>query len=336
MPISPIRRLARSRARVAHTLTFALPFLVTLGGCTDALPAGGTAARPMVTRVVLVSVDGLRGDALPHMPHLGALAASGAWTDAMTSVLPSLTVPGHLSMLSGRDVTRYGIATNDLDSTAALRFAFSGATTVFDWVGATHRSSEAITGASLVGEAMVADAQGFFGVDTLVATDTRAETIADRVVSRLTTGTAPALLFVHFPDADLAGHETGWVVPGATTLAGRDSLAPGYLDAARRIDAAIARIASALRPGIDSGHVALVVTADHGGGHGDGCVTGVPAFREHCTAAPGDELIPFVAVGGGIAARRLPAGARLTQVGPTVGALLRARVPSGTDEGLGL
>jgi predicted AlkP superfamily pyrophosphatase or phosphodiesterase len=279
---------------------------------------------------VLVSVDGLRGDAMAHMPQLSALAAAGASTTVMTTVLPSLTVPGHLSMLSGRDVTRYGITSNALDSLQALRFALSGSTTVFDWVRAAHRSAEAITGASLIGNAMVMDAQGFFGVDTLVATDTRAEAIAERTLARLARGNAPALLFVHFPDVDLAGHETGFVVPGVASLAGGDSLSPSYLAAARRVDAAIGQLRAALQPALDSGHVALVVTADHGGGSGEGCTAGMPAFREHCTSAPGDELIPFVVAGRGIAPRRLPAGLLITQVGPTVGALLEVRVPSGT------
>lgn len=326
--------LSRTQPR-GRRLALALALPLAVSACTDALPTG-SAAVPAHARVVLVSVDGLRGDAMAHMPHLAALAAAGASTSAMSTVLPSVTVPGHLSMLSGRDVTRYGITSNALDSIAALRFALSGSTTVFDWVRAAHRSAEAITGASLIGDAVVSDAQGFFGLDTLVATDTRAEAISERARARLARGNAPALLFVHFPDADLAGHESGFVVPGVASAAGGDSLSPAYLAAANRIDAAIGQLRAALQPALDSGRVALVVTADHGGGSGADCVEGIPAFREHCTAAPGDELIPFVAVGRGITPRRLPAGTLVTQVGPTVGALLQVRVPSGTAAALKL
>lgn len=326
--------LLRTPSR-ARRLALAIALPLAISACTDALPTGSDSVAAQA-RVVLVSVDGLRGDAMAHMPQLSALAASGASTHAMSTVLPSVTVPGHLSMLSGRDVTRYGITSNALDSIAALRFALSGSTTVFDWVRAAHRSAEAITGASLIGGAVVSDAQGFFGLDTLVATDTRAEAILERTLARLARGDAPALLFVHFPDADLAGHEAGFVLPGVASLAGGDSLSSGYLAAARRVDAAIGQLRAALQPALDSGHVALVVTADHGGGSGHGCVEGVPAFREHCTDAPGDELIPFVAVGRGIPPRRLPAGATITQVGPTIGALLQVRVPSGTAAALRL
>jgi predicted AlkP superfamily pyrophosphatase or phosphodiesterase len=299
-----------------------LALALAVGACSDAAAPSDSTPAVAPARVVLVSVDGLRGDAMAHMPQLAALAATGASTDAMSSVLPALTVPGHLAMFSGRDVTRAGITSNALDTTAAMRFVFSGASTVFHWVHTAGGTSEAIAGASLFGSAMLSDAREIMGLDSLVATDTRADAIADRVLARIGAGRAPDLLFVHFPDADLAGHEHGWVVPGVTTLTGRDSLSPSYLDAARRVDAAIGRVAAALRPAMEAGEVVLVVTADHGGGSGEGCVAGVPSFREHCTAAPGDELIPFVMVGRGIAPRRLPAGMHLTQVGPTVSALL--------------
>lgn len=334
MRFPPLRRLTR------HAVPLLL--LLAASACGSDLPTAGTVRRVTgvaPARVVLVSVDGLRGDALAAMPRLRALAARGAWTDSMTSVLPSLTVPGHLSMLSGRDVTRWGIRSNDLDSTAAMRFVFSGASTMFDWTRGAGRSTEAIAGASLIGDAVLADAQKFFGVDTLIATDTRAEAIADRAVARLTSAAgrgAPSLLFVHFPDVDLAGHDSGWIVPGAHGPRGEDVLAPTYLAAAARVDSAIGRLADALATGLDSGTVALVVTADHGGGHGEGCVEGMPAEREHCTAAPGDELIPFVAVARGVTPHRLPAGARLVQVGPTVGALLRVWMPANVADPLGL
>lgn len=328
---SSLRRPAR--------LALPLALVAAAAACGDTLPtAGGVRQVPGAApaRAVLVSVDGLRGDALAHMPRLRALAARGAWTDSMQSVLPSLTVPGHLTMLSGRDVTRWGIRSNDLDSTAAMRFVFSGSSTVFDWVRGSGRSTEAIAGASLIGEAVLADAQAFFGVDTLIATDTRAEVIADRAVARLEGGRAPGLLFVHFPDADLAGHDSGWVVPGARSAEGGDVLSPAYLAAALRVDSAIGRIADAVAAGLDSGTVALVVTADHGGGHGEGCVADVPAHKEHCTAAPGDELVPFVAVAKGIAPRRLARGTSLAQVGPTLGALLRVWMPAGVAGAVGL
>ena len=317
-------------ARGARRALPAVLASLALAGCVDATVSLVDSDAPAVARVVLVSVDGLRGDALAHMPRLGALAARGVAGDAVRSVAPSLTVPAHLSMLSGRDVTLFGIRDNALGAENALRFAVSGATTVFQWVGADGRRTEAVAGAALVGTTTAVDAQRFFGVDTLVAADANADAVLGHALARLDVATPAALLFVHFADVDLAGHEGGWIIPG--TLA--DSLAPGYVAAARRVDAAIGQLADRLEADIASGAVALVVTADHGGGRGEGCVEGVPAHREHCTAAPGDALVPFVLVARDVAPARLPADARLTQVAATVAALLRAPAPGSVDRAL--
>ena len=57
----------------------------------------------------------------------------------------------------------------------------------------------------------------------------------------------------------------------------------------------------------------------------------MPAFREHCTAANGDQLIPFVLVAKGITPAKLAPNARITQVGPTIGSLLHVWVPKAVD-----
>ena len=313
------------------TQVFALAGLVLASAC-EPLLSPAASSLPVVQRVVLVSVDGLRADAAMQMPALAALRERGVWTDSMRTVLPALTVPGHLSMFTGRDVTTLGIRDNSLDTAAIVGWYVNGASTVFDWVRGAGGRTAAIAGASLVPESMRADAERFFGVDTLVATDLDADAVVARALEEIAGSGAPTLLFVHFSDADLAGHDSGWVVPGVRAAAGGDSLSAAYLAAVMRVDAAIARLAAALAPALDSGTAALVVTADHGGGAGEGCVADVPAWREHCTGAVGDELVPFVLVARGLAPARLAAPTRVTQVGPTVGALLGAWRPRGVDE----
>ncbi|HVE78643.1 MAG TPA: alkaline phosphatase family protein [Gemmatimonadaceae bacterium] len=302
----------------------ALAVACALGAC-DAPTS--TRAPAAVQRVVLVSVDGLRGDALAAMPSVAALAARGAWTDSMTTVAPAITVPAHVAMITGRDVTALGLRGNQLDSAAVLALVFAGASTVFDWTRGAGGTSHAVVGASLVPPELRAEAQLIFGVDSLSATDASAAEIATRAVEIATRPAPPTLLFVHFADADAAGHTAGWIAPGAD----HDVLAPGYLAALREVDGAIARLWDVAAADVEAGRLAFIVTADHGGGHGDGCVDGVPAYREHCTLAHGDRLIPFVLVARGVAAGRLTAGGRITQVGPTVGALLGTWRPRAAD-----
>jgi hypothetical protein len=69
------------------------------------------------------------------------------------------------------------------------------------------------------------------------------------------------------------------------------------------------------------------VTADHGGGHGDGCNTGEIPTHTHCTAHPGDHLVPFVLIARGATPVRLTGETTITQVAPTVGALLGLPIP---------
>ena len=306
------------------------------GACSDpAAPPGDPPLGLRVSRVVLVSVDGLRADALPRMPHLRALADAGTWTDRMRTVLPSLTVPGHLSMLSGRDVTAFGIITNELDETAATKFVFGGATTVFEWVRAAGLHADAVAGASLVGPELVTSAQSFFGVDTMVATDLDANAVTASALARLGDGTPPELLFVHYPDADVAGHDHGWIVPGVPAAGGGDSLGTEYLAAIGRVDAAIAALHAALAPEIAAGHTALIVTADHGGGRGEGC-SELPAYREHCSSETADITVPFVLVARDAPALQLTTLPTVQQVAPTIADLLGVTKPRAASEGMRL
>ena len=317
----------------AHAL---LALAVCITACSTIPAADRPTSSVAAQRVVLVSVDGLRGDAMASMPTLSALRDRGLWTDSMHTVLPALTVPGHLSMLTGRDVTTLGITSNDLDASKAIALDINGASTVFAWVRGAGGSSAAVAGAALVPAGRRADAQRLFAVDTLMAADLAEDSVRGRAIA-LERSRQPTLLFVHFSGADLAGHDSGWIVPGVTTAAGTDSLAPHYRAAAVHVDSAIAGIWAAVAADVEAGRIAFIVTADHGGGHGDHCVAtpDVPAFREHCTSAGGDQLIPFVLVAKGVAHAKLPTSARITQVAPTIAKLLAIWRPKAADAALG-
>jgi arylsulfatase A-like enzyme len=312
------------------TMVIAFAAACALAAC-DTPTSGRTSTLPVVQHVVLVSIDGLRADAMRDMPALSSLAERGLWTDSMQTVVPALTVPGHLSMLTGRDVTTLGVRINEIDSTAALGLIFGGVSTVFDWTRGGGGTSEAIAGANLISRTLREGAQAFFGVDTLIATDASGDVIMDRAIAALRAPNPPTLLFIHVPDADVAGHESGWIVPGELTADHNDVLSVPYLAAVGRIDSSIARLWDVVAPDVEAGRTALIVTADHGGGHGDGCTASAPAYKEHCTVVSGDRLIPFVLVARGLEPRRLEGTPRITQVGPTIAALLHVWRPRKAD-----
>ena len=283
---------------------------------TDAVSPSGPALR--VDRVVLVSVDGLRGDALAGMASLAALIPTAVWTDRARSVDPAITLPAHLSMLSGRDVTDLGVVSNTLDAATAATLIFSGVSTVFSWI---EGPSDAVVGASLLPAETIEAARVFLALRRVTAVGLDDAAIMSAALDALAAADAPDVLFVHLPGVDLAGHTHGWIT-------GDGALGAEYLAAVHRADAQIARLHAALASDIAAGTAALIVTADHGGGHGDGCGA-QPAEREHCTTHEGDQLVPLVLLASGATPRRLDGEPSITRVAPTIAGLLGAPVPPG-------
>jgi arylsulfatase A-like enzyme len=296
---------------------------LVVAGCAELKMAPVTEYPATAQRVILVSLDGVRADALPHLPTVLALTQRGVWTDAMQTVVPALTLPAHLSMLSGRDVTQYGITQNAMDAGVAAVMRINGITPMFAWARASEMRSAAVAGMSLIPPSQRALAQAFFAVDTLVATDGDAPPLVGAAIALLRADTSVRMMFIHFPDADFAGHSYGWIGDGGAHTA-------AYRAALARVDSAIATLWSEIAPSVDAGHTALIVTADHGGGHGVGCNTGEIPTHTHCTAHPGDRLVPFVLVARDAAHGRLTGELAITQVAPTVGALLGLPIPERT------
>jgi arylsulfatase A-like enzyme len=298
------------------------PALATLvaAGCAELKMAPVIEYPVTVQRVILVSLDGVRADALQHLPTVVGLTQRGVWTDAMHTVVPALTLPAHLSMLTGRDVTEYGITVNTMDVGVAAVMRINGMTPMFAWAREANVRSAAVAGMSLIPPAQRAEAQSFFAVDTLVATDGDAPLLAGAAISLLRSDASVGMMFVHFPDADFAGHTYGWIGgDGAHTAAYRAALA--------RMDSALATFWTEIAPSVEAGQTAVIITADHGGGHGEGCTSGEAATHTHCTAHPGDRLVPFVLVAKNVAPAKLTGELAITQVAPTIGALLGLPIP---------
>src|SRR5688572_20429216 len=71
--------------------------------------------RPVIHRVIILSIDGLRPDAiaLAPMPNLLALMQSAAYTLSAQTIFPSSTLPSHASMLTGLCPSKHGVDWND-------------------------------------------------------------------------------------------------------------------------------------------------------------------------------------------------------------------------------
>jgi predicted AlkP superfamily pyrophosphatase or phosphodiesterase len=231
------------------------------------------AAHARTAHVIIVSIDGLRPDAIArfHATTLERLQREGRYALGARTIVPSTTIPSHASMLSGLGLLGHRVLWND----DARPHEPLSAPTVFSIAKRAELSTAAffskskftqlIPAAALDEEQAPTPARGLWAGDRTVG-------LASLYLSKA----SPNLLFVHLAEPDYAGHKYGW-------------LSDSYGDAVRSADADLSRLLSRADTTFGAGRYTVIVTADHGG-HG----------RTHGTARSDDVAIPWIAWGEGV------------------------------------
>jgi arylsulfatase A-like enzyme len=286
----------------ALLLAVALAALSSCSGQTDSssltstqlpLPAPVESTGP-ARRVILISIDGLRPDAMTSAPARTLLAQlrEGTHCPEAETIEHSETLPSHTSMLTGLEEHRHRVTWNDYQpghlalptllsmgrkagySTALLcakdKFAYLAPPEGVNWWLGPHSGGRTAT------------------ADELAA-----------AFEKTWPTQRYQLTFVHFGDADAAGHSSGW-------------MSDPYLEAVRRIDRAIQTIIDTLRRSGVYESTALLFTADHGGHD-----------RNHYTAGKTsrveDRTIPWICVGPNVPkGMTLQQTVKTTDTAPTV------------------
>jgi len=189
--------------------------LVLLVGCGAGSPARPTAAAPAPVatpfprQVVIVSIDGLRPDAVlkGESPNIQALAARGAYTWEAKTILPSNTLPSHVSMLTAFPPEVHGIL---WDEYAPLRGRLT-VPSVFTAVRAAGMRS-----AMVVGKNKFDYFRDTGVVDEYVLAAGGDDEVAARAA--LATQSGFNLVFAHLPDVHLSGHARVAAVPWWATV----------------------------------------------------------------------------------------------------------------------
>lgn len=267
-----------------------------------AADAGGDAATSQGTArlVILVSLDGLRGDAVTEegTPFLWGQREAGASTlQARSDPTSTLTVPNHLCMATGRPMEGpdgHHFTANRYVETILHEERGFYVQSVFDVAHDRGVSTALVSGKTKLGIISHAyDAE--HGAQDLVGADdgrakidfVRVEAADDDVtlaagLEAITTLRLPAFVFLHLSDPDHTGHSEGFdPTPGTE-----------YAEAARRSDDRVRQLVEgiAAAAGLAGEPVAVIVTADHGGhehGHYD-------------LSMVVDTRIPFFAWGAGV------------------------------------
>jgi predicted AlkP superfamily pyrophosphatase or phosphodiesterase len=191
--------------------------------------------------VTLISVDGLRPDAITeaNAPGILALAQRGAYTFAAQTVFPSTTLPSHASMLTGLEPTAHGITFDEYVDSFVLR-----PLTTLALVQAAGKRSLMVAGKDKFRQLAA-------GCDTYVIAKRGDTDVVNEAIVNLANGFD--LLFVHLPQVDHVGHAKGW-------------MSAEYLEQLRETDGAITRLVEQLPAG-----TTVILSSDHGGkGHTHG------------------------------------------------------------------
>jgi predicted AlkP superfamily pyrophosphatase or phosphodiesterase len=236
-----------------HTLAATIDRMRVLVVAVAALAAAPALADNTAPRVVIISVDGLRADAIKKdvMPRHVQFAAEGTTARTASTISKPLTLPSHASMLSGFDVDDHGLSWNSYRADRGhIRVP-----TIF-----TAAHAKGLTTAMIVGKDKLRHLATPGAVDHFeIPRKSSCTGVAASAVAHFKRS-QPHLMFVHFADPDDAGHSSGW--------GSRD-----YARALATVDRCLGVLVDAIDASPLGAATLIIVTADHGGeghSHSDG------------------------------------------------------------------
>ena len=263
---------------------------------------------PLARRVLILSIDGFRPDAIPlaPMPFLTALLLRSAYSLNAQTVYPSVTLVAHTSMLSGQCPAKHKVDWNDY-------IPENGYAQVTDLFDITHAAG--MQTVMYVGKEKLRQITEPESLDLFKYINDRDLVITEDLIQNF-----PAdfrLMFVHFPTPDAMGHEYGW-------------LSPEQLSVLFRADQAIEKIYTELEARGLMNETLFIITADHGGHD-----------TTHGSSMYEDMTIPWIAFGAGILPAELNSPITTTDTASTAAFALGLDIPAEWDgvpvyEALGL
>jgi predicted AlkP superfamily pyrophosphatase or phosphodiesterase len=244
-----------------------------------------------MTQVIIFLIDGLRPDGFEaaNAPVVKHLIKNGVYTESARTVMPSITLPCHMSLFHSVPPERHGVTTNiynpparpviglfDLAKRAGLRTA-----SFYNWEELRDISRP-----------------GSLDVGICLNNNTDRDGAGDLVLAELAyqilSSESFDLVFVYFGWVDNAGHDYGW-------------MSPEYLHGIEIADRCIGRVLEAVNT-----DRLVIVTSDHGG-----------HYQMHGTDSPEDMTIPIILHWRGAPPGvRLESSASILDITPTVAASL--------------
>ena len=239
-------------------------------------------------KVLLILADGMRPDALGEIPQVREMMQQAAYTLNAKTVMPSVTLPCHMSLFHSVDPSRHGTTTNTYAPQVrpveglceVLKGRKKKCAFFYDWEQLRDLSRPG----SLVFSCYKKPGEGGYGESDKYLTDAAIEYLRENDVD---------FTFLYLGHPDGAGHGSGWM--------GQE-----YMDSVAGVWNNIERILATLPE-----DYAVIITADHGGHD-----------RIHGTELPEDMTIPMFLLGKAFAPGKVLENVSIMDIAPTVTALL--------------
>jgi arylsulfatase A-like enzyme len=253
--------------------------------------------------VLIVSFDGLRPDAITaaKMTNVISLMQNGAYTLNAQTIMPSSTLPSHASMLMGTCPAKHIVRWNEY----VPKNGYARGTGIFDLAHNAGLQTAMIVGKEKLRQITVPEHTDFFAfIDETDKIDDFT-TIEQLAIDQVKVGFN--LMFVHFPDGDLVGHDSGW-------------MSSDQLKAYAKDDKKLGSILHALKDRGMYDDTIIIVTSDHGGHD-----------TSHGTTAPEDMAIPWIISGPRVLPGQLTAPVHTMDTAATTAFVLGLPIPPEWD-----
>ena len=241
-------------------------------------------AAPRAEHVFIISIDGGNPDVIQRseMPVLKKLVKEGAHTWVAETIVPSLTLPAHTSMLTGVGADKHKVTWNNWSPTNGL----VRVPTIFAAAKQAGLSTAMFVGKEKFRHLLQPGTVDEFNLNRPASVVVSKSDSGDlnlkkegNVFARVVAGdaadyivrTKPNLCFIHFTDPDTIGHISGWG-------------SPEQLKAFADTDAALGVVLKAIRKAGIAKESVIIISADHGGHD-----------RGHTKGTPEDMHIPWIA-----------------------------------------
>lgn len=295
---SPQPPTAATSPEPAPVSTLAPTFTPTRTPAPTSTPTATPTEIPRPRSVLILSIDGLRPDAIfmAPMPNLLALMQGGAYSLNAQAVFPSATLPNHASMLTGQCPAKHGVNWNDY----IPLMGYAEGQSLFSLAKDAKLRTIMVVGKEKLRQVTPPET-----TDVYRYIPDRDLVIAAEIIPELQKGFG--LAFIHFPTADWMGHLYGW-------------LSPEQFSVLRRADEALGNILAALEESGLREDTLLIISSDHGGRE-----------RSHGSRHPEDMTIPWVIHGPGVVPGELDVAVHTTDTAATAAWVLNLPIPPEWD-----